>query len=465
MTRASQRNRKPGIFSIAGIALATALAVAIASPWVSLTRAQTATPPPGGPPVAGAPQGTGAPAAEAAAAAPPAAVAKTAGDAFMNVTVLNNIPADQLISSMQFIATSLGQNCTFCHVVPNYEDDSKHTKTVARQMIQMELDINKTNFHGNVEVTCNTCHRGSAHPVGMPLIPDEGQMAMAPPSMPSMDHGPGGTGPGGPPAGGAPGAGPGGPSANGGAGTAPGTQPALPTVDQILDKYTQAIGGPDAFAKLTSRKAEGTGTYAGGDGAGEAVTIDVMQEAPNKRWMSLAGKNESFTEGTDGADFWNQDAKGQVHDVQGIQFTELKREADMTWLLDIRKNFSQLRAVGTDQIGDHKAYVVIGVPAGGGPRERLLFDADSGLLLRYAFVAPSPLGNNPIQADFSDYRDAGGGLKLPFTVRTATPNAALTVHFSQIQINVPVDDGKFAKPESVMAPTSAPDSSAPPAKQ
>jgi hypothetical protein len=95
----------------------------------------------------------------------------------------------------------------------------------------------------------------------------------------------------------------------------------------------------------------------------------------------------------------------------------------------------------------------------------LLFDADSGFLLRYAFVAPSPLGNNPIQADFSDYRDAGGGLKLPFTVRTATPNAALTVHFSQIQINVPVDDGKFAKPESVMAPTSAPDSSAPPAKQ
>jgi hypothetical protein len=137
----------------------------------------------------------------------------------------------------------------------------------------------------------------------------------------------------------------------------------------------------------------------------------------------------------------------------------------MTWLLDIRKNFSQLRVVSTDQIGDHKVYVVIGVPAGGGPRERLLFDADSGLLLRYAFVAPSPLGNNPIQADFSDYRDAGGGLKLPFTVRTATPNAALTVHLSQIQINVPVDDGKFAKPESVMAPTPAPDSSTPPAKQ
>ena len=441
--------------------MATVLAVAIASPWfTSPTSAQTQNPPPGGPPVAGAPQGSGAPAAEAAAAAPPVAVAKTAGDAFMNVTVLKDMPADQLISAMQFIATSLGQRCTFCHVVPNYEDDSKQPKATARKMIQMELDINKASFGGRVEVTCNTCHRGAAHPVGVPQIPEQGQMAMAA-SMPAMQPGPGAMGPGAPPANGGAGA-PGGPGAGPG-GMGSGTQPVLPTVDQILDKYTQAIGGADAFAKLTSRKAEGTGTYEGGGGAGETVTVEVLQEAPNKRWMSLTGQPESFTEGTDGTDFWNQDSKGQVRDVQGTQFTELQRAADITWLLDVRKNFSQLRAVGTDQIGDHKVYLVIGVPAGGGPRERLLFDADSGLLLRYVFVAPSPIGNNPIQADFSDYRDAGGGLKLPFTVRTATADAALTVRFTQIQLNVPVDDNKFAKPASVSAP--APDSATPPAKQ
>jgi hypothetical protein len=449
MKRASQRNRTAGIFSCAGIALATALAVAIASPWVfSSTSAQTPTPPPGGPPVAGSPQSSGAPAAEAAAAAPPVAVAKTAGDAFMNVTVLNNIPADQLISAMQFISTSLGQNCSFCHVVPHFEDDSKQTKATARKMIQMELDIDKANFGGRVEVTCNTCHRGAAHPVGMPPIPEQGQMAMAP-SMPPMDHGPAAMGPGAPPASGAAGA--------------PSGPPALPTVDQILDKYTQAIGGADAFAKLTSRKAEGTGTYEGGGGAGEAVTVEVIQEAPNKRWVSIAGQPESFTEGTDGTDFWNQDAKGQVHDVQGTQFTELQRAADITWLLNIRVNFSQLRVVGMDQVGDHKVYVVVGVPAGGGPRERLLFDTDSGLLLRYAYVAPSPIGNNPMEVDFSDYRDAGGGLKLPFTVRSATPDAALTVHYSQIQLNVPVDDNKFAKPPSIAVP--APVSATPPATQ
>ncbi|MGC1186731.1 MAG: c-type cytochrome, partial [Candidatus Acidiferrales bacterium] len=384
---------------------------------------------------------------------------QTAGDAFMNVTVLKDIPADQLLSSMEFIATSLGQRCTFCHVVPNFEDDSKHTKTVARQMIQMELDINKTNFSGRVEVTCNTCHRGAAHPVGMPQIPEEGQMAMAP-TMPPMEHGPGGMGQG---------AGPGGPPpANGAPGMAPGaapSQPAGPTVDQIIDKYTQAIGGADAFAKMTSRTAEGTGTFQGQGGPPESVTVSVEEQAPDKRWVSQTGRFGAMTQGTDGNDFWMQDAKGQVHDLAGTELVELKRAADITWLLDIRKNFSQLRAAGTDQVGDHKVYVVVGVPAGGGPRERLLFDADSGLLLRYLFVAPSPLGNNPVESDFSDYRDAGNGLKLPFTVRLATPNSDLTVHFSKIQINVPADEGKFAKPMSSAAPASAPAPATPPAKQ
>ncbi|MBI3669326.1 MAG: hypothetical protein HY237_06065 [Acidobacteria bacterium] len=34
--------------------------------------------------------------------------------------------------------------------------------------------------------------------------------------------------------------------------------PALPTVDQILDKYVQALGGKTAIEKLSSRVSKGT---------------------------------------------------------------------------------------------------------------------------------------------------------------------------------------------------------------
>jgi len=102
------------------------------------------------------------------------------------------------------------------------------------------------------------------------------------------------------------------------------------------------------------------------------------------------------------------------------------------------------------------------VPAAGGPRERLFFDTDSGLLIRYAYTVPSPVGNNPIQGDFSDYRDSGGGLKMPFTVIASSPSYIFTVHLTQVQTNVSVDDSKFTKPVSIAPAMPA---AAPPAGQ
>jgi len=41
---------------------------------------------------------------------------KTAEQQFKNIQALKDIPADQLIPTMQFIAGALGVDCEFCHV-------------------------------------------------------------------------------------------------------------------------------------------------------------------------------------------------------------------------------------------------------------------------------------------------------------------------------------------------------------
>ena len=91
---------------------------------------------------------------------------QTAEQKFKNIRVLKEIPADQLIPSMQFITASLGVECEFCHVAHEMDKDDKKTKLTARKMMTMMMAINKANFDGEREVTCYTCHRGSAHPVG-----------------------------------------------------------------------------------------------------------------------------------------------------------------------------------------------------------------------------------------------------------------------------------------------------------
>src|ERR1700734_2431996 len=106
----------------------------------------------------------------AAQSAANAAGPKTAEQQFKNIQTLKGIPADQLIPTMQFITASLGVECEFCHVQGAFEKDEKKTKQTARKMMEMMFTINQENFEGHREVTCYSCHRGSAKPVAMPPV-------------------------------------------------------------------------------------------------------------------------------------------------------------------------------------------------------------------------------------------------------------------------------------------------------
>ena len=136
---------------------------------------------------------------------------KTAEQAFKNIQVLKEIPAEQVVPTMRVMAGSLGVNCGFCHVEDRSKDDLM-TKQTARKMITMMMDINKNNFDARQEVTCYTCHKGTNDPVSTLQYSDAESAA------------PGG-----------------------GAGRAQG-----PSVEQILANYVQALGGEQAMRKVSS---------------------------------------------------------------------------------------------------------------------------------------------------------------------------------------------------------------------
>jgi len=82
---------------------------------------------------------------------------------------------------------------------------------------------------------------------------------------------------------------------------------------------------------------------------------------------------------------------------------------------------------------------------------RLYLSRQSGLLVRLVRYVETPLGRNPIQIDYADYRDAEG-VKVPFRWTLARPGGRFTIQVDQIQQNVPIDDAKFAKPPEPPAP-------------
>ena len=83
-----------------------------------------------------------------------------------NVKVLPYTKKRDLVKYMKSVVVpELGVKCSFCHNLSDYSSDEKGHKKIAREMMAMTMDANKTmndlNFH---EISCWVCHRGNNHP-------------------------------------------------------------------------------------------------------------------------------------------------------------------------------------------------------------------------------------------------------------------------------------------------------------
>ncbi|HJX85298.1 MAG TPA: c-type cytochrome [Candidatus Angelobacter sp.] len=335
---------------------------------------------------------------------------KTAEQAFKNIQILKGIPADQLLPTMQFVANSLGVECSFCHVDNAFEKDDKKPKATARRMMQMQFAINKDNFNGDRQVTCFSCHRGSHSPVGIPSIADEEPKRPEAPKTPATP------------------------------------EPALPTADQVLEKFIQAVGGADALQKVTTRSSKGTISFSGGKSP-----IEILAKSPNKRISMMHTPNGDSITAFDGQSGWLGNGGRPARDMSPVEAHAASFDADFSLALDLKKMFDQLRVRPADKIGEHDVVQLIGTKQGHPPL-RLFFDQQSGLLVRSIRYADTALGRNPTQVDYADYREQNG-IKLAFRWTLARPLGRFTIQLDQVQQNVPVDDAKFAKPAAPPAPS------------
>jgi len=352
-----------------------------------------------------------------AAAGMPAAPAgdKKAEEQFKNIQALKGIPADQLIPTMQFITASLGVECDFCHVQGAFEKDDKKPKQTARKMMEMMFAINADNFDRDRKVTCYSCHRGSPAPVGMPPVMSEEQMqAMGAPKK-----------------------------------TEEPKQNAGPTAEQLLNKYVQAAGGAAAIEKITSRVMKGTIDF-----GGTSLPIDIFAKDPEKRisFTHMAG-GDNIT-AFNGHEGWLGMPGRPLREMHGSDLDGAAIDADLHLATHLKQMFSEMQVRGTEKVGDREAYLVVGQQAGKPPIQ-LYFDAQTGLLVRLVRFGETALGRLPTQIDYADYREADG-VKIPYRWTLARPSGRFTIQVSEVQQNVPVDEGKFVKPAAEPEPSKGP---------
>ena len=328
---------------------------------------------------------------------------KSAEQVYKNIQVFNGLPAAQLDGVMQYMSAALGVGCTHCHINP-WASDTKTAKVAARKMILMTRAINKDNFSGNPAITCYTCHRGQSHTT--PTLDFE---VLSHPEPEVVSEQPA----------------------------------ALPTLDEVIDRYTRAIGGAAAIEKFASRVARGNLLTTNRMTPPLTAALEVYQQAPNKRLVITRDSRGNSAEGFNGTLGWVNDNRGS-RVTEGEEMAEQKREAELFRLIKLRQSYPRMVVLAREKIADREA-IVVGATAGDNSREKLYFDAGTGLLIRKYITFKTAMGVIPEVTDFADYRDVNG-LKLPFTISWSRAPFTATQKFTEMKINVAIDDARFERP-------------------
>jgi photosynthetic reaction center cytochrome c subunit len=337
---------------------------------------------------------------------------QTSEQVFRNVQVLKGIPVDEFMSTMGIFSAALGMSCEDCHATndsnwKNYALDTSAKKQVARRMILMMSRINKENFGGRQVVTCFSCHRGANRPRITPNLATLYTTPVDPEDI--VDP-----------------------------------APAAPSVDQVFDKYLQALGGAQRLAGLTSYIARGTSAGYGPES--NKRPVEIYAKFPGQRTTVTHTSNGDSTTTYDGKAGWIAAPLRPVPvlALAGSSLEGVRIDAALSFPARIREVLSKWRAGFPITIDDRDVNVVQGSGADGAIAT-FYFDAETGLLVRMVRYANSPVGRIPTQIDYADYREVAG-IKMSYRWTVTWLDGKETFELTDVQPNVPIDAAKFARP-------------------
>ncbi|MEQ1883690.1 MAG: photosynthetic reaction center cytochrome c subunit family protein [Bryobacteraceae bacterium] len=338
-------------------------------------------------------------------------------DVFKNVQELKGIPVNQFMDTMGFFSAAIGLNCTGCHTGESLQDWSKFAddvprKRMARQMIRMVNAINKQQFGGRRGITCWSCHRGANTPQLIPSLQDQYSIPEEDPN--AIEIVPDG--------------------------------PKEPTVDQILTKFVNAVGGAQKLAALTSFTAKGT--IEGFDTYHVKVPLEIYAKAPNQRALISHTQNGDSTTVYDGRNGWIAAVNNPVRllpMLPGAEADAGRLDAVLNFPAGLKDALSDWKVGFPPTSIDDKEVVIAQGTGPGKSRFKLYFQTETGYLVRVVRYEDTPIGMVPIQNDYSDYRDVAG-VKMPFKSVVTWTDGQSHIELSEVTPNTNIPASQFAKP-------------------
>lgn len=217
-----------------------------------------------------------------------------------------------------------------------------------------------------------------------------------------------------------------------------GSSNALPSVDEVLRRLVEAMGGATAINAVSSRVTKGTLDVAGVSRGG---SFESYAQAPNKTLSVIqAHPLGAVKQGFNGRSGWTTSAGG-TRALKGVELAKLQRDSDFYGLLRTKSLYAKVTLPGMSKIGYRDVYVLDLQPATGAV-ERMYLDAETYLPVRINSVLLNGTVSEPVETYLDDWREVDG-IKYPFTISERFPKLTLTFTVKEVKHNVQIDARMF----------------------
>jgi hypothetical protein len=224
---------------------------------------------------------------------------------------------------------------------------------------------------------------------------------------------------------------------------------ALLTVEELMNKVVNAMGGEQALRRLTSLRQTVNVNFVN---QGLTGTGTISQRAPNLyreegKVIAFGREIASMIEIFDGVRGLETNTFAPPNRLSGAELADKRRSADFYAPLNWRTLYKSVEITGMKKVGDEETYVVVKTPGEGHPITDYVSTTTFRILRRDSLSSSATSeATQPVNATFSDFRPVGGVL-MPFRIVTAQSSmGTVVVEVQNAQANVVLPDKLFRVP-------------------